>query len=350
MTAQATEEVLSGGEQVEVAVEGTSQTGLRTSVVLPAYNERGNIEPLIDEIRAVLTDHERYSPYEIVVVDDGSTDGTRTVIRDLANAYDEVVGVLLSRNFGQSAALNAGIRRASGEYIVTIDADRQNDPRDIPGLLDVLVDGDEEAPAYDCVSGWRRDRNDPISKTLPSNIQTRMARWTGPDIHDFGCTLKAYRADGLKSLNLYGEGHRYIPAQLYHRGYRITERPVNHRPRTEGTSKYGAKRLVKGFVDLLFHMFWNHYSTRPVHLLGGVGLLSFGAGTLIGLHAVLMKYAFGVELLPNLPRLILTVALVLFGIILIMFGFLAEMVTKLHYDDTEPYRIETIIERGPGGE
>jgi glycosyltransferase involved in cell wall biosynthesis len=321
----------------------TESRTIRTSVVLPAYNEAGNIEPLIEEIRSVFAENPSYAPYTIVIVDDGSTDGTKTVIGDLADRYPEVVGLFLSRNFGQSAALNAGIHRVSGDYIVTIDADRQNDPNDIPLLLEILIDGDESATAYDCVSGWRRDRNDPLSKTIPSAIQTRMAQWTGPKIHDFGCTLKAYRADALDEIDLYGEGHRYIPAKLYNRGYSITERPVNHRPRKEGSSKYGTKRLIRGFVDLLFQVFWNRYSTRPVHFLGGAGLVSFGIGMVIGLHAVLSKYVLGVPLLPNLPRLILTVALVLFGLILIMFGFLAEMITKLHYIERKPYRVETTV-------
>ncbi|NLV14505.1 glycosyltransferase family 2 protein [Haloarcula argentinensis] len=325
---------------------GEDRDRVRTSVVLPAYNEVNNIEPLIEEIQSVFQTEPTFSPYDIIIVDDGSTDGTRGVIRDLAEHNENVLGLLLSRNFGQSAALNAGIKQATGEFIVTLDADRQNDPQDIPDLLNMLVSGDSESDSYDCVSGWRRDRNDPLTKTIPSAIQTRMARWTGPDIHDFGCTLKAYRSDALAEIELYGEGHRYIPAKLYNRGYRITEIPVNHRPRTEGSSKYGTKRLIRGFVDLLFQVFWNRYSTRPVHFLGGFGLVSFGTGMLIGIHAVLSKYVLGVPLLPNLPRLVLTVALVLFGLILIMFGFLAEMITKLHYIERDPYRVEVVIGGG----
>ncbi len=329
-----TREQDAGRGELAPAAPGTST---RTSVVLPAYNEAGNVGPLIAEIREALSGADDYTPFEIVAVDDGSTDGTADRIAELAEAHPEVVGVFLSRNFGQSAALNAGINEASGEFVVTIDADRQNDPDDIPKLLDELTAG------YDCVSGWRRDRNDPLRKTVPSAVQTRLARLTGPNIHDFGCTLKAYRADALADVSLYGESHRYIPAQLYDRGYRITELPVNHRPRTEGRSKYGAKRLLNGFVDLLFHLFWNRYSTRPIHLLGGVGIVFFAAGGLIGVHAVIRKYAFGASLLPRLPRLILTVALVLFGVILIMFGFLAEMITMLHYRERTPYRIERVL-------
>jgi len=321
--------------------ESAQTSAVTTSVVLPAYNEAGNIADLVAEILAVFDDNAVYRPVEVIVVDDGSTDGTRETILDLAAEHEEVVGVLLSRNFGQSAALNAGIEQATGKFVVTMDADRQNDPADVPRLLDELTDG------YDCVSGWRRDRQDPITKTVPSDIQTRLARLTGPDIHDFGCTLKAYRSEALNGIHLYGEGHRYIPAQLYNRGYRITELPVNHRPRTAGSTKYGTKRLVKGLLDLLFHVFWNRFSTRPIHFLGGFGLLSSTVGFLIGTHLVVQKYAFGLSLTPRLPRLILTVALVLFGLILIMFGFLAEMLTMLHYSERTPYRIATVTGRSP---
>jgi len=321
-----------------------SAAAVTTSVVLPAYNEAGNVEPLFAEIRSVFEERPDYGPVEIVVVDDGSTDGTRQVIRDLSAASSDVVGVLLSKNFGQSAALKAGIDTAAGEFIVTMDADRQNDPADVPRLLEKLDEG------YDCVSGWRKDRDDPLRKTIPSAIQTKMARWTGPDIHDFGCTLKAYRADALRDISLYGEGHRYIPAKLYDRGYRITELPVNHRPRAAGSTKYGLKRLPRGFVDLLFHVFWNRYSTRPVHFLGGAGLVSFGIGSAIGVHLLYTKYALGQDLAPHLPRLILVVALVLFGLGLIMFGFLAEMITMLHYDSRQPYRVQLITGNGDNDE
>ena len=309
---------------------------ISTSVVLPAYNEAGNITGLVEEVVGIFDTYETYRPVEVIIVDDGSTDETREAIDRVVADHPEVVGVFLSRNFGQSAALNAGIQEARGDVIVTMDADRQNDPADIPMLLEKLSEG------YDCVSGWRKDRNDPLAKTVPSAIQTFLARMTGPDIHDFGCTLKAYRAHAIADIYLYGEGHRYIPAKLHNRGYRITELPVNHRPRTEGSTKYGSKRLVKGFLDLIFHVFWNQFSTRPIHFLGGLGITSILAGFLVGSHLLVQKYAFGASLTPHLPRLILTVAVVLFGLILIMFGFLAEMITMLHYENKKPYRIGSI--------
>jgi glycosyltransferase involved in cell wall biosynthesis len=314
---------------------------VKTSLVLPTYNEVENVTPVVEGIvDAFDTDATaEFTPIEVVVVDDGSTDGTRDVLRNLAAEVPDLRVVFLRRNFGQSAALAAGLDHARGEFVVTMDADGQNDPADAPRLLEMLT-----AEGYDCVSGWRRDRDDPASKTIPSAIQTRLAKLTGPDINDFGCTLKAYRAGVLDDIDLYGEGHRYIPAKLYKRGYQIGELEVEHHPRTAGETKYGAARLARGFVDLLFHVFWNRYSTRPLHLLGGLGFLFTAVGGLIGTHAVAIKYLFGVSLSPeHLPRLILTIAFVLFGVQLLMFGFLAEMIAKLHYSTDQPYRITEVI-------
>jgi glycosyltransferase involved in cell wall biosynthesis len=326
-----------GSSGATAATETDGQA--RTSIVLPVYNEAENVASLLSELRTVIESESMagYRPVEILAVDDGSTDGTRELLRERAREDPRLRAVFLRRNFGQSAALAAGIDHATGEYVVTMDADGQNDPADIPRLLSELSEG------YDCVSGWRRDRDDPPTKTIPSAIQERMARWTGPDIHDFGCTLKAYRAVGLDDIDLYGEGHRYIPAKLYKRGYRITELPVDHRPRTAGESKYGPRRLLKGFVDLLFHAFWNRFSARPSHFLGGIGLLVSALGALIGGHAVVLKYGFGDSLAPHTPRLLLSVGLVLFGFQLLMFGFLAEMIIKQQYRHDRPYRVRTTV-------
>jgi glycosyltransferase involved in cell wall biosynthesis len=331
------------GDSVDVSgdipVEVDGDEEVLTSVVLPAYNENGNIRPLVDEIVAVFEREEAapYRPYEIVIVDDGSHDGTRDIVMGCATEYPQVRAVLLTRNFGQSAAISAGVEQSRGRWLVTMDADRQNNPEDVVRLLDTLRDG------YDCVSGWRAERNDPPSKTIPSAIQTYLTRLTGLDIHDFGCTLKAYRANAIHDIDIYGEGHRYIPAKLHDLGYRITEVPVDHRPRVEGETKYGATRLLRGFIDLLFHVFWHRYSTRPAHFLGGLGVVFMSIGVAIGSHAIVIKYVYDVALLPKTPRLILTVALLLFGLQLLMFGFLAEMITKLYYDRARGYRVETVI-------
>lgn len=310
-----------------------------TSVVLPTYNESGNVEQLVRELRAVFADEEmrRYRPVEFIWVDGGSDDGTRRIIRELCADDESMHAVFLRRRFGQSPALAAGFHRASGEIIIPMDADLQNDPHDIPMLLDELEKG------YDAVSGWRRDRHDPWHKTIPSAIQTRLAKLTGPEINDFGCTMKAYRREALEEIDLYGEGHRYLPSKLHKLGYSITEREVNHRPREHGESRYGAGRLVRGFVDLLFQVFWVRYSTRPLHVFGGTGIASLGAGVALGLWMVLANFFLGTELLPNLPQLLLSVGLVLFGLQLFVFGVIAEFLTKLYYRDDVEYRIAETV-------
>jgi len=219
-----------------------------------------------------------------------------------------------------------------------MDGDGQNDPADIPRLLERLEEG------YDCVSGRRTDRDDPWHKTIPSAVQTRLAKATGPDINDFGCTMKAYRSEALEALDLRGETHRYLPAQLYDKGYSVTEIDVNHRPREHGESRYGVGRLVRGFVDLLFHWFWVRYGSRPMHLLGGGGLLLLGTSGLIGTVSLIQRFVFGVPLEPRTPRLILIALLAMMGLQLIVFGFLSEMLTKLHYDEDTEYRIESVVE------
>lgn len=310
------------------------------SVIIPVHNERENLPQLLDELDAVFLDDAMaaYQPHEVIFVEDGSTDGTADWVDGAARGNPEVAAVHLERSWGQSAALQAGFDAAQGRILVPMDGDLQNDPADIPALLETLADG------YDCVSGWRRDRHDPWHKTLPSAIQTRLAKRTGPDINDFGCTLTAYTAEAIEDINLYGEGHRYIPAKLYNKGYSVTEVEVNHRPREHGESRYGVGRLVRGFVDLVFHWFWVHYSTRPLHVFGPLGFLLMGLGSSIGGVSVLQRYVFGVPLGPRTPRLILVGVLVLFGVQLFVFGVIAEMLTTLLYRDDREYRIDRVVE------
>lgn len=316
------------------------QSDIAVSVVVPVYNERENLPQLLEEIDA--TFHQpgmaQYRPYELLFVNDGSTDGSAEWLATCARSNEHVRTYRLGRSFGQSAALAAGIDHADGDVIVPMDGDLQNDAADIPALLDRLADG------YDCVSGWRRDRDDPWHKTIPSAIQTQLAMRIGPEIHDYGCTLKAYRADAIKDICLYGEGHRYIPAKLYDKGYSVTELEVTHRPRVNGESHYGVGRLLRGFVDFMFHLFWVRYSTRPLHLFGGLGLLAMVAGTGLGALSLFQKYLLGVSLGPRTPRLILITLLIVVGLHLVMFGTLWEMLTKLHYRDDPEYRISEVIE------
>jgi glycosyltransferase involved in cell wall biosynthesis len=328
----------STGTRIEY--DSSTQQSTTLSIVLPVYNEEGNLKPLLEELTETVESGElaEYQPYEIIFVDDGSSDGSRDILREAAETHPNVKALLLRRNFGQSAALSAGIDSAGGEIIVTMDSDMQNDPADIPRLLEEMEEG------YDCVSGWRKDRKDSVSKTIPSKIQTYLAWTSGPKIHDFGCTLKAYRSEAIKDIHVYGEGHRYIPSHLHRRGYSVTEIQVNHRPRHVGETKYGVKRLLKGSLDLLFNAFWNRFSTRPLHFLGSFGSVLIGIGALLGVHAVIIKYAFGVPLAPRTPRLILITLLILFGIQLLLFGFIAEMVTKLNYKNEKAYRVDETVE------
>lgn len=305
---------------------------MEVSVVLPVYDEEKNIPKLHNEIHGVMENN--YDDWEVIFVDDGSTDSSYRKLKELSEKDEHVKVIKFRKNFGQSAALSAAFDYAEGDVSVSLDADLQNDPNDIPRLIDKLDEG------YDCVSGWRKNRKDPVGKRFASWVQTHLSMKTGPDIHDFGCTLKAYRSEAVKSINLYGEGHRYIPAKLHKNGYKITELVVNHRERKFGDTKYGVNRLFKGFFDLLFSYFWNQFSVRPLHFLGGLGTLFMFFGFLIGMYRVIMKYAFGESIMPHLAQLLLAVALVLFGFLVFMFGILAEMLSKVYYEDRKPYLVE----------
>ncbi|OKY77404.1 MAG: Glycosyl transferase family 2 [Candidatus Methanohalarchaeum thermophilum] len=306
------------------------------SIIAPAYNEEKNIKPLYKEIKKVM--EEIGGRWELIYIDDGSTDKTKQKTKKLHKKDERVKLISFKRNFGQSAALQAGFDHAKGEIIISMDADLQNDPKDIPKLLEKIKEG------YDCVCGWRKNRKDPlIRKKIPSKISNKLASLTGVKLHDFGCTFRAYQKTALKDLNIYGEEHRYIPSKLYKKGYKITETPINHRPREHGKTKYGAKRLIKGSLDLAFHIFWNRYSLRPVHFLGTSGFIFMVAGLLIGSYRVIMKYLFGEPLLQHLPQLILVIGLVLFGLLLIIFGFLTEILKKIYYENKKSYNVEEKI-------
>jgi glycosyltransferase involved in cell wall biosynthesis len=308
------------------------------SVIVPVHNEAENVRPLANKLHAVLEKND-LGAWEVLWVEDHeqSDDGTADRVDQLARERSRMRALHLRRSYGQSAALAAGFDHARGNILVPMDGDLQNDPHDIPRLVERLDEG------YDAVSGWRKDRSDPWSKRLPSRIQTWLAMYTGPNIHDFGCTLKAYRAEAINDIDLYGEGHRYIPSKLYDKGYDIGEIVVNHRERKYGESRYGVWRLVRGFVDLLFHWFWVRFSTRPLHFLGTAGMLFMGAGGAIGAVSVAQRYLLGVPLGPRTPRLILTVLLIVFGLQLLVFGVLAEMLTKLYYRDDTEYRVERVV-------
>lgn len=305
------------------------------SIVIPIYNEQDNVAPLYNEIKQVVN---RISKdHKIIFIDDGSTDKTFSNLMKLKNRDSKVRIIKFRKNFGQTAALDAGFKTARGNIIVAIDADLQNDPNDIPKLLEKLKEG------YDVVSGWRYKRNDPILKKIISwkaNILRKAL--TGEKIHDSGCTLKAYKKECLEDLNLYGEMHRYIPAILTWKGFKVAEVKVNHRQRKYGKTKYSIGRVIKGGLDLLVILFWQKYSTRPIHLFGGLGLLSGALGFIIAAYLSILKIMYGISL-SNRPLLIFAVLLMILGVQLIMFGFLADILIKVYYKDSKNYSIEKII-------
>jgi glycosyltransferase involved in cell wall biosynthesis len=308
------------------------------SVVIPAYNERENVEPLYRRLKEVL---ERVGEdYEVIFVDDGSTDGTFEILKSIAGEDRRVKVIRFRRNYGQTAAMYAGFEHARGDVIITMDADLQNDPEDIPRLLEKIREG------YDIVSGWRKDRKDPL---LSRRIPSRIANWiiskvTGVRLHDYGCTLKAYRSEIAKRYRLYGDMHRFLPALAKRFGARITEIPVRHHPRLHGRSKYGIDRTLRVILDIFLVKFLNEYITRPLYVFGGVGFLMFTAGFLIELYLTFLKVFRG-EDIGGRPLLILGVLLILAGIQLLSTGIIAELIVRTYYESRgeKPYIIEEKI-------
>ena len=295
------------------------------SIVIPVYNEEESIEPLVREIGEVLDPVGK--SYEVILVDDGSTDGTYPALRRLCGADARLKAVRLKRNFGQTAAIAAGFAYASGEVIVAMDGDGQNDPRDIPELLKKLDEG------FDLVSGWRYPRRDPLwRRRLPSHLANGLISWiTRVKLHDYGCTLKALRRDLAKGLRLYGEMHRFIPAIAFERGAKIAEIKVHHRPRLSGTSKYGIARTFRVLLDLLTVKFLLSYATRPLHIFGVIGLVSGGTGFLFGLYLTWEKLFYGTAIGAR-PLLFLAVLLILVGFQFITMGLLGEMLARTYHE------------------
>ncbi|MEO5632722.1 glycosyltransferase family 2 protein [Gaiella sp.] len=291
------------------------------SVVIPVHNEERSVALLYDELATAFAGEGL--AWEAVFVDDGSTDGTFGALTRLHAANANVRAVRFRRNFGKAAALDAGFREAAGDIVVTIDGDLQDDPAEIPHLLARLDDG------YDLVSGWKTKRRDPLTRRIPSKLFNAVAgRVSGIRLHDMNCGLKAYRAEVLEDLSLYGELHRYIPVLAHYRGYRVTELPVNHRPREHGSSNYGVERYVRGFLDLLTVTFMGRYSHRPLHLFGGLGLGAGALGFLILLYLTIVKLTG--EAIGQRPLLTLGVLLVVVGIQLLSLGLLSELITSHH--------------------
>jgi len=294
------------------------------SVVIPLYNERDNVEELHRQLRAALDGMGR--SFELVLVDDGSTDGTPALLRALQERDPSVRALELRRNFGQTAAFSAGFDHARGEVVVTSDGDLQNDPADIPRLV-AKLDGE-----LDMVCGWRRQRRDPLSKRIPSWFANRLISWsTGVKLHDYGCSLKAIRREVVENLRLYGEMHRFIPAVASWMGVSVAELPVNHRPRTRGKSKYGIGRTFRVLIDLFTVKFLLAYGTRPAHLFGVMGLTSGGLGLGILVYLTFLKLGLG-ESIGGRPLLLLGALLFLTGVLLVNFGLLGELLVRTYHE------------------
>jgi glycosyltransferase involved in cell wall biosynthesis len=319
---------------------------VQLSVVVPLLNEQDSIKALYEEIKASLSD--RYGDsYEIVFVDDGSTDDSFTILAGLQKLDGRVRVISFRRNFGQTAALSAGFEHSRGKIIIAIDADRQNDPADMPGLLDKLNEG------YDIVSGWRKKRHDAaLRRRLPSRIANWLIRQiTQVKLHDFGCTLKAYRREVLEDTRLYGEMHRFIPAVAGWGGAKVGEIVVNHRPRTTGVAKYGLGRTFKVLLDLITVKFLGSYSTKPIYVFGGLGFLCSLGAILSGLVVLYQKFISVRHLAMNRnPLLILTTLLIITSLQFVLMGLLAEMLVRTYHESQgRPiYTIRQILERQGG--
>lgn len=320
---------------------GQSTEGIpAVSVVVPVYNEVESLPHLIEAIATTLTASQL--SYEIICVDDGSKDGSAEVLKQQAQTRTDLKAVLLRRNYGQTAAMAAGFYYAQGKAIVTLDGDLQNDPADIPQLLNKLEEG------YDLVSGWRQKRQDAaVTRLLPSKI----ANWligqvTGVKLHDYGCSLKAYRSELVEDMHLYGELHRFLPALAFIEGARITELPVLHHARRYGQSKYGLWRTFRVLMDLLTISFMKTFLTRPMHVFGLFGLVSMVLGTVLGLYLTFLKLGLG-QTIGNRPLLILVVVLLVTGVQLFSFGLLAELLMRTYHESQgRPiYRVREVVGR-----
>ncbi len=306
------------------------------SVVVPVLNEEESLPLLYEQLVEALT--EAGYDYEIIIIDDGSTDRSFEVLRELQARDEHLRVVRFRRNYGQTAAFAAGFDRAQGELVITIDADLQNDPADIPALVSKMNEG------YDVVSGWRLNRQDRfLDRRLPSILANRLIGWvTDVRIHDYGCSLKAYRREVLADVQLYGELHRFIPALAHAAGARVTEIPVRHHARRFGKAKYGLSRTLKVFLDILAVRFLMSFSTRPLHIFGMLGLLSFLVGGLVLAYLAVVRVFFQ-QPIADRPLALLGILLVMLGAQLVTSGLLAELVTRTYYE-SQGKRIYTVRE------
>lgn len=305
------------------------------SVVVPVFNEEGNVRELHKEILEVCK-KENYK-FEIIFVDDGSKDKTPEICKELK----PLKYIRMRKNFGQTAAMDAGIKVAQYDYIVTMDGDRQNDPADIPKLVNYLEEND-----LDIVSGWRKNRKDTVMKKFTSRVANFLRGIIVKDnIHDSGCSLKIYKKECFDHINLYGEMHRFIPALLRIKGFEVGEVVVNHRPRTAGVTKYNWKRTIKGFVDMISLWFWSKYAVRPLHILGAGGMVSIFLGVVCAIWSIVL-FALGYKMSNNIMPPLLTVFFIIVGLLMFIFGLMSDMMSKTYYGSgiDKSYSIKETIE------
>ena len=317
----------------------------RLSVIVPVYNEESNLSEFADALLAVLDDLE--NPAEVIFVNDGSDDGSADLLDEMAGKSSMIKVVHFRRNFGQTAAMMAGLDFSSGDIIVPIDADMQNDPRDIPKLLDRLGEG------YDLVSGWRKNRkDDTLRRNLPSWVANRLiSKISGVKLHDYGCTLKAYRRSVIEDVRLYGEMHRFLPIYASWAGARTTELPVTHHPRTGGESKYGLERVLKVPLDLIVVKFLSDYSQKPIYVFGGFGLFSHLLALITFVVMVYLKYWGGKSFIET-PLPILAALFVIMGVMSMLMGLIAELTVRTYHEsqDKRTYSVKKTINFDDGNQ
>ena len=310
----------------EIRADASVDEAIDISVVVPSYNEKESLPELSERLRVALDAAARQ--WEVWLIDDGSNDGSDAAMRALHASDPRFKVIRFRRNYGKSAALALGFKHARGRVVITMDADLQDDPAEIPNLIAKLDQG------YDMVSGWKKKRHDPLSKTLPSRFFNFVTgKMSGIDIHDFNCGLKGYRSDVVKSVRIYGEMHRYIPVLAKMAGFTVAEIPVQHHARKYGKTKFGISRFFKGFLDLMTVMFTSRYTQRPLHVFGTIGSLMFGLGLLINLWLTI-EWLMG-HPVSNRPMLLLGILLMLLGIQLISTGLIAEMIAKNDTDESD---------------
>ncbi len=305
------------------------------SVVIPAYNEAENLLVLCEEILEVMKNIT--NNYEIIIADDGSNDGTFEAIKKLHERNDHIIGIQLRANFGKASALKTGFQEAKGNIIITMDADLQDDPKEIPKFIAKIKEG------YDIVSGWKQNRKDSFIKNTSSKLfNFTTSLFSKIKLHDFNSGYKAYKSGAAKNLDLYGELHRYIPVIAHNQGYRISEIPVHHRKRKYGKSKYGPIRFLNGFLDLLTVMVLTKYFKRPAHFFGGLGIFALTSGFIIGIYITYLKFSFG-NIQGRLPLFIAGILLIMVGVQLISLGLIGEMFVKISGKNDNISPIKKII-------